>query len=146
MNEDSAPPHIHAMLAAYVAETGIPVSLSYNRRWALRKLHQLGFTPDDVRAVLRAIAGKIRRGEKGFTDASLSFKNALGDPDVFEERALVLRQKAARLKGAAPRRQVARTDAAGVTRLDDAPLSVPKPADVAQALRGLASEIGGKGS
>lgn len=124
---------IAAMHAAYVAESGLPVTLNYGRTWALTQLHERGFTADDVRAVIAALKKKIARGDRGFTESSISFGNALADPDKFEERALLLRQQAARRKGAAPRVQTARTDAAGVTRLDEAPPSAPTPIDEATA-------------
>jgi len=136
-----APPHIHALLAAYTEVSGLPVRMSAMREWALGEIHARGFGPEDVRAVVSAIRKKIARGEGGWTEASANFSNAMGDPDKFEERALLLRQQAERRKGSAPRLQTPRTDAAGVTRLDDEPLSEAKAIEMAAALNGLARDL-----
>lgn len=115
------PPDQQALYDAYVAATGLPLYLSTPRRFMLRQLAERGMTAADVTAVIRALQRKVARGDSGFTDSSLDFRNAM-EPDKMEERALLLRQQAARRKGANPKPQSARTDAlpdgSTVSRLD----------------------------
>lgn len=91
------PPHLQKLLDAYVSATNLPVSLSCQRAHMLTDLHNRGITAEDVTAVLNAVKRKIERGDGGFTEASLDFRNAM-NPDTLEERALLLRQQAARKK------------------------------------------------
>ena len=144
--EQTAPPEILAMLAAYVEASGLAVSLSYERGRVLAELIAREFAPADVRAVTLAIKRKIARGDGGFTETSILFRNVLGDPDVFEERALLLRQQLARKAGAKPKPEVAHER----TLPDGSKVAVLGPAgfvdavvlaDPAAALRGLADEI-----
>jgi len=126
----TVPPELQPLLDAYVACTGLAVSLSYQRQLALTELHARGLTADDVRAVLERLKRLIARGEKGYTENSLDFRNTLGNADTFEERALRLRQEAFRRQAAKPKAQVAvvRGD---VTVLDDAPAAeVPMSRDL----------------
>jgi len=118
---------------AYVSETGIPLSHAYHRQVCCTQLVTRGVTPDDVRAVLRAIARALRAGEGGFTPASLQWRNTLGNPDNFEERVLAERQRRQRAKGASIRaskevREV-RTmpDGTTIARLVDVPKEEPRP-------------------
>jgi hypothetical protein len=103
------PAHLKALLDAYVEVTALPVTLSYQRALVLTELHDRGITPDDVWAVLTRIKRHISAGTGGFTDSSLDFRNALGNPDTFEERALKLRQEQLRKKGIRRAPDVAKT-------------------------------------
>jgi hypothetical protein len=112
------------LLAAYCAASGIPVSMSRQRLAWLREICAMPsrFTPEDVRAVLGAIRAHLRRGTQGWVEESLLFGNAM-NPETFEDRALLCRQKAAR-KAPKPAPPVARTIQTGdgtVTVLDAAP-------------------------
>lgn len=113
-----------ALYDAYVEATGQALYLSTPRRFVLRALVDRGITAADVRAVLAALQKKIARGDGGFTDSSMSFRNAM-EPDKLEERALLLRQQKSRSKGARPKPLAPRTqmlpDGSTITRLDDAP-------------------------
>ena len=112
-----------ALFEAYVAATGLAVHLSHSRRFVLQALVERGITPEDVRAVVAALRNKIARGDSGFTDASLLFRNAM-NADAMEERALLLRQQKLRAKGARPKPAAATTqtmpDGSTISRLAEA--------------------------
>ena len=103
------PPHLKALLDAYIEVTGLPVVLSYERARVLTELHDRGITAEDVKAVTWRIKRHVSAGTKGYTDSSLDFRNALGNPDTFEERALKLRQEQLRKRGAIKAPDVAHT-------------------------------------
>ena len=149
------PPHLAALLAAYVEVTGLPVMMSYERARALTDLHDRGMTADDVRAVVGKLKRRVQSGVKGYTDSSLDFRNALGNVDTFEERALKQRQEKARKAGAgaavARSREVATTrphPGGGTVTVFAAPGEKPirpvDPAVVGKALREFADGLGGK--
>jgi len=119
-------PHadLKALLDAYVAVTGIAVSLSFKRQYDLGQLVERGMTAQDVTDVLQKLKRLVARGTHGYTDASLDFRNALGNPDTFEERALKLRQENFRRKASQPKAQIAvvRGDC---TVLDEQPANEP---------------------
>lgn len=100
--------HLRALLAAFTETTGLAVSMSPMRLQALRHIHRRGITPEDVRAVLGWLRRTVERGVKGFTPASLEFRNAM-NPDTLEERLLTLRQARARAKAAQAKPDVAQT-------------------------------------
>lgn len=103
------PPELAALLAVYVEITGLAVTLSYERARALTELHSRGMTPEDVRAVVGHLKHLVKSGAKGYTESSLEFRNAMGNADTFEERALRLRQRRQRLKGTALKGDVPHT-------------------------------------
>ena len=105
-----------ALFAAYVSATGMEVHLSHSRRYVLQALVERGITPEDVRNVIAALRTKIARGDSGFSDASLLFRNAM-HVDAMEERALLLRQqRKPKTRPAAARPQAGET----LVPLDDA--------------------------
>ncbi len=55
---------------------------------------------------MKELKRRVDKGVKGYTDASIGFRNAMEDVDRLEERALIIRQKLARLKGSAPKPDV----------------------------------------
>jgi len=136
------PADIQALLDAYIAVTGLAVKLSYQRQSALTDLIDRGITAEDVTAVMQKLKRLVARGEKGFSESSLDFRNALGNVDTFEERALKLRQEAFRRQASKPKAQVAvvRGD---VTVLDDAPAAeVPASRSLVQeTLRAIANGL-----
>lgn len=147
------PPHLQALLDAYVEVTGLAVTLSYQRAQTLRELDRRGITPADVRAVLQRLKGHIERGVKGYTDASLDWRNAMQE-DTLEERALKLRQERARKAGAArvqaagtPRAATVQTGDGTVTRLAPPGDAVPEvdPAAVKRALAEFREKLGRAG-
>jgi hypothetical protein len=82
-----------AMMAAYNAEMGTALTMKL-RQWPLRTLVEMGFTPEDVAAVLREIKRRIRANMPGYTEVSLEFRNAIGTVAKFEEIMEALRKKA----------------------------------------------------
>lgn len=128
---DQAPPEVKAMHAAFVEATGYAVSLSYSRAQALWAIVtrdvQPPLGPNDLKAVVRAIKADMRSPRPRFNEASLEFGNLLGDPDVFEDRAMRCRQAAQRRLGAKPKPPVPVTDASGTTRLLPATSAEPAP-------------------
>jgi hypothetical protein len=143
--------HLQALFTAYVEESGIPISPSYLRKQALREMDRRGLTAEDVRAVIRGIKTHVARGTHGYTDASLDWRNAMGDVDTFEERALKIRQARLRRKGAKPvpvvRHTTALPDGASVSRLaPSVPGTEVASIDVAKALREFADKLRGGGA
>lgn len=144
MNWQSSPAAERALYEAYAAATGIAVGWSYQRGMDVRELVERGITPEDVKAVLGFVKAKMRRGDSGFGETSLLWSNAMR-PDAMEERAHLVRQRAARLRGAGPKPPMARTDSTGVTTLDQAPLRAPQPGGklLADVLRDIADKAEG---
>lgn len=143
------PAELKALLDAYIEITGLPVTLSYQRSQALTELHARGVTADDVRAVLQKLKRLVASGTKGYSDASLDFRNTLGNVDTFEERVLKCRQEAARRRRP-PTPIVAHTttlpDGQSVTRLAPAAKKTEVPKiDVKKAFLDMAEEIGKAG-
>ncbi len=105
----------------------------------LRHLAERGVTGAEVAAVLAMVKRKMERGDSGFTDASLDFKNAM-NPDTMEDRVWRVRQARERAKGARARPAVARTDrlpdGSTVSRLDEA----AAPAPPARSLQEMVAE------
>jgi len=146
----TVPPELQPLLDAYVACTGLAVSLSYQRQLALTELHARGLTADDVRAVLERLKRLIARGEKGYTENSLDFRNTLGNADTFEERALRLRQEA--FRRAKPKQEVAKTTALpngdSITVLTTATEKEPVQMNrdlIAETMQAMAKEIAKEG-
>lgn len=75
----------------------------------LRQLAERGVSGADVAEVLGFIKKKIARGDGGFTEASLDFRNAM-EPDTMEDRMWRVREAKGRAKGAKSKPVVARTD------------------------------------
>jgi hypothetical protein len=99
--------HLRALFDAYVESSGVPLTPSPLRKQVLREMDRRALTPEDVRAVIGRIQHHLRSGTKGYTDASLDWRNAMANVDIFEERALKLRlQKKARKSPAAPTRPI----------------------------------------
>jgi hypothetical protein len=90
--------HLQSLFDAYVTVTGRVLTLSHARMQTLREFDRRGFTPDDVRNLV-----------KGYTAASLDWANAMGDVDRFEERLALIRQASARKRGAIPAADVPHT-------------------------------------
>lgn len=135
-----ASPQEQAIYNAYVSVSGLALSFSYLRSADIREMIGRGLTARDVTDVLKWIRRKMELGKDGFKETSLTWRNAM-NPDVMEERALLVRQWNARRLGAKPKPLVAQTDSAGVTRLLPQQPASPKIIDVREALRGLADEI-----
>ena len=105
--------HILALRDAYVEVTGLAVALIPVRQQMLRHIHRQGITPAEVKAVLRWLQRAIAQGARGFTKASLDFRNAM-EPATMEERVIAYRQAQHRKKHSAPK-----PDVAQVRRLPD---------------------------
>lgn len=128
-----------ALLAAYVAATGLPVTLSYAREVTLTELVNRNITPEDITSVMEELKKRIKRDTKGtYTWVSLEFRNAM-DPDTLEERALTLRQRAKRV--VPPKPQESRDTSTGFKVLDDPKTEDPKPLDVRGSLINLANNL-----
>ena len=129
------------LLDAYIAETGLRVSMSYQRDQALQESLRRGITPEDIRLVMRELKKLVqstRREHECYTDRCLDFNNAIGNADKLEERVLRLRQREARK----PKKQAPVAVTTGdVTRLVEAPPKEPNVIDVSAALRGIADDI-----
>lgn len=148
---NEAPPEVKAMHAAFVEATGYPVTLTYARATALSAIVfrevEPALGPDDLKAVVKAIRADMASRRPRFNEASLQFGNLLGDPDVFEDRALACRAHARRKAAARPKPPVAETDASGTTRLVPGKSAEPVPggALLAGVLRDLAGKCEGAG-
>lgn len=129
---------------AYVRTTGIDLTPSATRIAACEELVRRKMTEADVVAVIERIKQHIRKGMPGYVEASLEWRNVMLKADTFEERALKLRQEAARKPK--PRKLVSqsRTLPDGRTETVQVPETEREPqvADPAAALRNLADEIG----
>lgn len=102
IQETVIPPELRALMDAYCKATGYELTLSYERQRVLSDLHSRKILPEDITAICIELKKLIAAGTKGFTDSSLDFRNALGDPDKTEERALRLRQREARKRKPVP--------------------------------------------
>lgn len=147
------PPHIQAMMDAYVAETGVPIVLNYARASALTAISLLPpeaggepFGAEDVTRVLREIKRLQASGKGGVGEASLDFRNCLLNTDTFEERARKLRQRRGRMRGIPRTVDTARTLPDGRMQHVQAPEAPAEPllANPAAALRALANDIGAR--
>jgi hypothetical protein len=106
----------------------------------------MGMTTEDMKRVLTYIKTQIKIGTKGFTYASLDFRNSVSDVEKFEEIAQRLRVEADRKRRddkPVPREQ---SDGKGVLRVLDAP-EQPEPAKVdstliAEQFRNFANQLG----
>lgn len=135
---------IGELMNVYWEVTGLKVGLSRSRARALSQLVERGITSEDMRDVLKGIMAHIRRGTDGYVEASILPHNTFERVDIFEGRALLCRQHRIRMAARKPKPQVARADAAGVTRLDEAPTVEPKLASAAAALFAMAEDITAK--
>lgn len=109
---------------------------------SLTQLVQCGMEPEDVTAVIQELKRLMKLKPDIYSPACLEFRNALGDPDRFEERALTLRQRAKRLQS--PRPQVA-TQHGAFSVLADAPEKQPErvnPEIIARGFDALSQEFG----
>lgn len=139
------PPDQQALYDAYVVATGRPLYLSTPRRFMLRQLAERGVTGADVAAVLGMIKTKIARGDGGFNEASLDFRNCM-EPDAMEDRVWRVREARRRRKNAQAKPLVARTDTlpdgSKLSRLD-----VALPRDpAAKSLKEMVAEAMGRES
>lgn len=149
MNDDKRD-HLRALHEAYVECSGIPVSLSYERRQTLREFDRREFTADDVRAVINQVKAWIARGD--LPESSLDWRNAMAKVDQFEERALKIRQARSRRAGAKRQAAAQAPRAAHRTLPDGSTLAViATPAatvtdvpviDLKKALHKLAEDVG----
>lgn len=122
------PPEIQRLLDAYVAATGLPVRMTYERERALSELHQRGITEADITAICRELKRLIAGHDKGYGPSSLDFGNAVGNVDRTEERALRLRQRARRNPSAlktAPRTTITGEGTVNVIDFPSPETSVP---------------------
>ena len=124
------------LLLAYQKASGLEVSLTYSRQMSLTRLVQCGMEPEDVTAVIGELKRLMKLKPDIYSPACLEFRNALGDPDRFEERALTLRQRAKRLQP--PAKQVA-TQHGAFTVLSDAVPEEPKRVDESVIEKGFLS-------
>ena len=85
--------HLQALFSAYVEASGRQLTLSHPRMQTLREFDRRGFLPGDVKAVIGELSRRVRKGVHGYTEASLDWANAMGNPDRFEERLAVIRQR-----------------------------------------------------
>lgn len=137
------PPELQALLSAYQQATGFQVSLSYERKRTLSDLHARGITPADVTGVLNELKRLIQSGTKGYSDSSLDWRNAMGNPDTVEERVLRLRQRHARKPKPVEQVQHERQTGNGTIRVLEDPVSdrsVPA-IDVRAGLLDLANSL-----
>lgn len=155
--EQTAPPEVRALMAAFREATGLPVTLTYERARVLGEIAarcEPPLGPEDVKAVVVAIRRDLAGARPRFNEASLQFGNLFGDPDVFEDRALACRAQAARKRArAAGDARDARAaqpiphirqmpDGSTVTVLAPAGETREVPvADAAEALRGIADSL-----
>jgi hypothetical protein len=138
--------HLQALFVAYTEASGIPLSPSHDRKAVLREMDRRGLTPEDVRAVIGRVKWHLAKGTKGFSDASLDWRNAMGDADKFEERALKLRQEQARKAGVRPVKDAAQTRqvAAGESVTVLAPeVTERKPINLTEATRAEIEKLRG---
>lgn len=151
--ERDAPPEVKALMDAYREATGLPVTMTHDRCHALQQITSrceppLG--PADIKAVVAVIKKDLAGQRPRFTQASLEFRNLMGDADTFEERALACRQLAERRRGRAA--AAARTEPVAQSRTlpDGSTVSVlapgrpdreVTPADAAAALRSIADNL-----
>jgi hypothetical protein len=129
-------------LEAYRAASGINLSMSPSRKWSLDQLIELGMTPEDVTAVLNKLKLLVKTGAKGYTMASLDFRNAIQEVDKFEERALRCRQDALRKRPVPKQVPEVRNDGNGAcSRLVEQKQPEPKIIDLRGTLINLANNL-----
>jgi len=134
------------LLSAYVAATGIPVTLSQTREMSLTQLVQVGATPEDVWAVITELKRLMKKKPEVYDSGCLEFRRCMADPDRFEDRMLRLRQEALRKRPAAKPVPVQRNDGLGTFTVLDAP--VPEepqrvdPSVIAKQFDALSQEFG----
>lgn len=133
---------VHDLLAAYREGTGLSVSMSYAREMMLTQSIQRGITVQDVTDVIRKMKKLIAQDRKGtYTQTSLEFRRLM-DPDTLEERSITLRQEKARSRPIPAQTNHVIDDGQGkIVRLADVQPPESARIDVAQGLRGLASEL-----
>lgn len=125
MNWQAEPPAARALYEAYVKATNLALSWSYQRSQDVGELVRRNITSEDVAAVLGFVKKKMARGDGGFGETSMLWRNAMA-PDAMEERALLVRQ--ARGRKPAAKAPVSVTDASGTTRLLPSTATAPRPA------------------
>lgn len=146
-----APPerkHLKALWDAYFEASGMPVlTVSPERLRTLREMDRRQIKPDDIRAVIGWIRGKISSGTKGFTGSSLMWKNAM-DVATMEERAGMMKQWRGRQKGAAreararePRAVRRETAEGAVNRLEEGPQDGADPARLRESVKAAAEKF-----
>lgn len=131
-----------ALLAAYVASSGLTVSMSYARETALTDLVNRGITPAEITELVKWMKKKIAQDRKGtYTPTSLEFRRLL-DPDTAEERIISIRQEKTRSRPiSAQTNHVIEVGSDKIVRLTDVQPPEPARIDVVNGLRGLASEL-----
>jgi hypothetical protein len=93
--------HLKALWEAYFSATGLlPLTASHRRLMDLKELDRRGVKPEDVRGVIAGLKRAISNGTKGYTEASLDWRNTLGAVDKFEELVNRYRQAVQRRRGA----------------------------------------------
>ena len=131
-----------SLLAAYVTASGLTLTLTYSRQMSLTQLCEMGMTETDMTMVIQYIQKQIKMGTKGFTFASLDFRNAVADVEKFEETCQRLRQEALRKRPVPKQVAEVRNDGNGAcSRLVEQPQPEPKVIDLRASLINLASNL-----
>jgi len=113
--------------AAYIRETGLPLSLAFDRQrfWYELVRREFGDPPaaltvDDLVTVLRYLKAGIGRGERNA--GCLRFRNLIEQPDYFEEELMMARKAAnTRQRAGMQRTQISTaTDEGSINRLSEA--------------------------
>ena len=128
--------------AAYNRETGLPISLQFDRQRAWHELlkREYGEPPaqltiTDLVMVIRYIRTGITRGERNA--GALRFRNLIEQPDYFEEELALARKASCQRQRPAAKMQPVQSeqpDGSKVTRLEERqPKSEPVPIDAATA-------------
>lgn len=81
---------VKALFAAYTEATGFKLTFNFPKERVCLDLHRLGATPENVRAMIGEIRRRLAKGLRGYTDASLEWRNAM-DPVNFEQRLAALK-------------------------------------------------------
>lgn len=135
------PEHPRDLLAAYCEITGFTLMLSETRKHTLSECWERGIRAEDVRNVCRELKKLVDRGQKGYTDQSLAFRNVFV-PDTLEERVAVMKQRKARLQPPKAQQQAVRDTGQGkIFVLDDPPPKDVPPIDLKSSLINLANNI-----
>jgi len=155
----TSPEYVRAFHAAYVRETGLTVSLGFDRQRTWHTLLSLQFgeppaflTVADLVMVIRHLRIGISKGERNH--GCLRFRNLIEQPDYFEEE-LAMARKIAGLRKPQPARAVPvltpLPNGGSVTRLDERkPEREPVEASdevrraMAENLRNFTARISGK--
>ena len=129
------PEIVRAFHAAYVRETGLPISLGFDRQRAWHELLKLEFGDPpaplavaDLLLVIRYLKAGIARQERN--PGCLRFRNLIEQPDYFEEELAMARKVLRpRPKSKTEAVSTAHPEGGSITRLEDRqPQSEPQSA------------------